>query len=868
MREQKHVLDQVRADRQATRESRLGNGAENVMGVLNFTFAKTYDNLKTRYSQFINNTGPIDRKRCNDTLSDIRTSLLFEVQTLEEKIKQFPETKKLSEKQEKEAAEQSLKIVKTALRGLDLYNHKKYLNEQEVRQETPNGFLSYFYTWGPVEYQYTISLNNTYEGNPTVPDLLYLAWCAANDANITTSTVEARQFAFILGLERATRSHNRQHSDDLSFDDGQSDKKACSFGFMGMILEVFSTALHAEHPDIVFTPALNDQLGEDAKKCLWKVFNQINNQKAIREAWMANRPSEEQKKLIEILCALTKIKFEEDIKKYGEPITDQEKNQFESFREANIRNMPYLALPPVNKNYGFEEKNEKEGKEVKEMQEVKERQEHFEVKGYGSDASVLRLDNVGMTGPYSSIGVPQAPMLFPYNPTGDTRLQARMNNGVPQVKIAIRFPKKSINHIPRWIQAILIRNGINYQNEESMDIFWVAQDRPWHKNDKILFRPHGWLHPGAPELARGVYSQKSSVSVSIFGLNGKVTQEEMVGTVLHTHKEADSPMVVFSQDQFPITQGIEASNETHCFYTLCIDKDKKRAALTLHTLLNDLDVEQVEKVLLRLVGKDKITCEDVMTELAPMELNKNMWAEYGLASEAKLLKELDCLLNGGERENSEYRAEQTYKIVERLPSTSNRVLLSLAQMINARRAVSNPIILPEPTNVTLRSDNGSGPSARHFEPLTATGTGLTLGDSMRRAIATARAWSSVSPLEADLRASNPIILQEPTNITLRSSNGSEYIMTQAISNNNQNIVRNFLNTLNYNQITRLENNTMTERERQALRNPPITVPLNPMPEDISDMLISGNINININVDEEGTPRPNNGTQPPDNPRPR
>jgi hypothetical protein len=200
--------------------------------------------------------------------------------------------------------------------------------------------------------------------------------------------------------------------------------------------------------------------------------------------------------------------------------------------------------------------------------------------------------NIGIAGPYqTSINIPQVPVIHPYNPLGNAQANAARNGGIPCFSLSARLPGGTLSNLPPGTAEYLVQNNINLQHVETFVSF---QNRPW-QNDPLEFRPHPWLHRTAPE--NGQHNSTSNLSVAFAGLNTRLsplTNEQAI-----THGEGGE--VVFSPNNMQIA-GLGDHNTSEAFYSLCINRDTGRVAVTFHCLLNDNDQRVLDRIVARGAG--------------------------------------------------------------------------------------------------------------------------------------------------------------------------------------------------------------------------------------------------------------------------
>jgi hypothetical protein len=209
--------------------------------------------------------------------------------------------------------------------------------------------------------------------------------------------------------------------------------------------------------------------------------------------------------------------------------------------------------------------------------------------GLGS-RQVARITNVNLVAPYKkSAALPAMPVCFPYNA-----------EGTMAILMAIRLPATPDN-LPSGVTQLLSQHQINMNN---LEVNFCVQDMPvtWI-DQRILLRPHPFLHPTAPESA--AFSAASNILVGFSNINeafGALKNEPP----LTTH-QGDGGEVIFSGDQLPVEfmdsitkekiTPLAMVDKTYTFYSFCIEPATGRAALTLHWLVNENDFQKLKSIL-------------------------------------------------------------------------------------------------------------------------------------------------------------------------------------------------------------------------------------------------------------------------------
>ncbi|HXH54304.1 MAG TPA: hypothetical protein VNK03_00955 [Gammaproteobacteria bacterium] len=211
-----------------------------------------------------------------------------------------------------------------------------------------------------------------------------------------------------------------------------------------------------------------------------------------------------------------------------------------------------------------------------------------DVTGFLEGPDAQRLENVGTAKPYEALHVPLLPSVFPYNPTDDQR----KNFGLPSFSVAATIQQPLEDQIPSGVLEQLSANGMSVAN---LEMFFCVQNMPWN-NSAFLLRPHPWLKPDA-QTNQANYNHSSNIQASISDIGVRFPQLGAIDKV-RVHAARAGNVVYSGEPQFAI-EGAQDFNNTHCFYSLCVDgaTNPKRAALTLHWLLNDADHKRISALL-------------------------------------------------------------------------------------------------------------------------------------------------------------------------------------------------------------------------------------------------------------------------------
>ncbi|MCX7337884.1 MAG: hypothetical protein NTX76_01190 [Alphaproteobacteria bacterium] len=178
---------------------------------------------------------------------------------------------------------------------------------------------------------------------------------------------------------------------------------------------------------------------------------------------------------------------------------------------------------------------------------------------------------------------PCVPILHPYDPNGNDGQSSQYSidddrAGVLKSSIRLKLPAVLFYEtLPKAVQAATL--GVPLVN---LELYFITQDLPWIRELPILFRPHYWLDPKAPEIQAG-YNRNFNTDIQFFhGPNDlKIAGTDKTGAPFQTHT-ADHLKVVSSPNNCPVT-GIPY-DEDFSFFSLV--KSGDRTAVTMHSILS------------------------------------------------------------------------------------------------------------------------------------------------------------------------------------------------------------------------------------------------------------------------------------------
>lgn len=257
------------------------------------------------------------------------------------------------------------------------------------------------------------------------------------------------------------------------------------------------------------------------------------------------------------------------------------------------------------------------------------------------------IRNTTSTGPYSNIvDLPDVPVIHPYFPNGVNANQL-YDNGIPSFSVVVSIPKGTIGNLPSGVTEQLIRNNININQ---LDVFFCVQNMPWNDTEKLLFRPHPWLHREAP--FSGNYSKQEVILAAIMAVNANLST--LIEFQVSTNRSSNNE-VIYLPNSMGI-QGINNLTDSSSFYSFCFSRNSGRAALTLHWLLNQQDHYRINQFINRLQNTNTILrlqeIIDWAHSLSNSKLNSGIGSLSGTGLEVTAVDALQALIVGGQPEIS------------------------------------------------------------------------------------------------------------------------------------------------------------------------------------------------------------------------
>lgn len=173
--------------------------------------------------------------------------------------------------------------------------------------------------------------------------------------------------------------------------------------------------------------------------------------------------------------------------------------------------------------------------------------------------------------PYSqSIDFPKVPVIHPYDPNGEDG-RVFYDAGIPSFPVVIKFPGPAINNFSnnKKLLELLAQYSINI---EDLEVFFCIQNMPW-LNESIKFRPHVWLDNGDNNQHYNI----------MFAVSNNIDDFKIIQDSITIHDG------LFSPNNMALTNDLQDLQNTKNFYSFCFNPETKRAAVTLHWLLNCRD---------------------------------------------------------------------------------------------------------------------------------------------------------------------------------------------------------------------------------------------------------------------------------------
>ena len=216
----------------------------------------------------------------------------------------------------------------------------------------------------------------------------------------------------------------------------------------------------------------------------------------------------------------------------------------------------------------------------------------------------LDFPSLRRTAQYESLAYPKAPIFHPYHPLEDGSL--RHAKVASQITLNLQLPESFRPALPDSVQAKLKELGLA---PGQVDILVVSQDQPWTAGTPMLFRPHYWTDPEAP--SHGTYDTHTTVHAGFFEAEPGVQfhgypHGAFIQQAISVHP-GDGGVIVSSPDVMGVA-GLDPGH-SQAFWTLTLNG--KRAAATLHLILEDKDQDALEALSLQVA-----TVKDLLNGLA------------------------------------------------------------------------------------------------------------------------------------------------------------------------------------------------------------------------------------------------------------
>ena len=202
--------------------------------------------------------------------------------------------------------------------------------------------------------------------------------------------------------------------------------------------------------------------------------------------------------------------------------------------------------------------------------------------------------------PYSYYLWPiKVPIVHPYCPTEGLPVDPTtdMPKQMPEFTVTAQLPNIKADDIP----STQIRKDLQGNGVFEVERFVVIQNNPWKKGTEILFRPQPWLHRDV-EYTKGAWIA-SPVTAYYAPINGVFEKIKIVNNWGRSKPDEvitndSSGALVFSENTLKI--GPKNNAQTIAFYTFCIDRNRQRAAITLHVMCDDRDHNSIKASLFKL----------------------------------------------------------------------------------------------------------------------------------------------------------------------------------------------------------------------------------------------------------------------------
>lgn len=168
--------------------------------------------------------------------------------------------------------------------------------------------------------------------------------------------------------------------------------------------------------------------------------------------------------------------------------------------------------------------------------------------------------------------IPFAPLVGQY--------EAKGKGGITPSKpiLAIKFPPIFRVNIPLEIKKMLSKYDIS-----SLELFFIVQSEPefLDKTNNVQLVTHAWAYPNYPDNFKGTIFNKNLL-MGIFGADKDIIKQipnnELAPFNVHIHDNAFSP---------PNSAGLNIKTNMLdlSFWSVVVDVESKRAAVTLHWLI-------------------------------------------------------------------------------------------------------------------------------------------------------------------------------------------------------------------------------------------------------------------------------------------
>lgn len=202
---------------------------------------------------------------------------------------------------------------------------------------------------------------------------------------------------------------------------------------------------------------------------------------------------------------------------------------------------------------------------------------------------------------------PKVPLFHPYDPIGGERGGRTKSYGMATFPIAGRLPDECKKNVPENVLKLLGENV-------DFDFYFSTQDQPWVPEDKLLFRPHYYLHN---------QNTKKTNKAAVIDSEGEVLLR--FGDYMFSSHEAN----VFTYKLTKVKDNVCSPNrcpvkwdykKTKCVYSIVQGPPLTKPVVTMHWLLNDKDKDiLLKEVVNKLDSNTQVKFEDIVSKLKSLQ---------------------------------------------------------------------------------------------------------------------------------------------------------------------------------------------------------------------------------------------------------